>query len=394
MSVPVLVVSSSISTALSVVRSLGAASYHVELFSIVKRKGGSKIVSSSKYLKASYECMRQDDEVIISRLKALKADDRRKWALFPIDDYCMSLLDRYSDSLKDIYYFPHIVGEGQGAITKRMDKSFQSRLASECGFLTPKEWVIPLGRDDLMIPEDVIYPCFVKPLSSIDGNKTEMGVCRNREELARKLRLLGKSNPDRDILVQEYLDISQEYSMSGVCQDQTVIIPAIVKKYKIARFKNGATLLGELVAMDEIGDVKDTIYRFLKRMHYAGMFDMEVMRVGDVFYFGELNLRSGGPNYSYFASGVNLPAAAVQIMCGEQPDPLPGIRLHNVFFHEQDGWEDYQHGYITRKELRGFYRQADILLIGNKDDPVPGKLYLRSVRVKKAKSIIKKLIGR
>ena len=35
---------------------------------------------------------------------------------------------------------------------------------------------------------------------------------------------------ERSVLVQEFLNIQEEYTIGGVCNDQDVYIPAIIKK--------------------------------------------------------------------------------------------------------------------------------------------------------------------
>ncbi len=136
--------------------------------------------------------------------------------------------------------------------------------------------------------------------------------------------------------------------------------------------------MGELVPVDEIMSAKEALYRFLKRIRYVGIFDLEVMRVGDRLYFGELNLRSGGPNYAYFASGVNLPDMAVKAIMGEPIGEIPEIQYNRVFLNDQDAWEDCIHGLISRKELKGLFKKSDVLLLDTKDDPAPGRFYRRS----------------
>ena len=150
--------------------------------------------------------------------------------------------------------------------------------------------------------------------------------------------------------------------------------------------------MGELVPIDEILPAKEAIYRFLRQIHYVGMFDLEIMRVGEKFYFGELNLRSGGPNYSYFASGVNLPDITVKAIIGEALGEVPEIQFHKVFLNDQDCWEDYLHGFITRKEFKSYFQHADILLLKGDDDSKPEKKFVKEIKWRYIKGIIRRII--
>ena len=73
--------------------------------------------------------------------------------------------------------------------------------------------------------------------------------------------------------------------MSGVCLDQEIIIPAIIKKTNVAQHEKGVTLAGKVVPFEEISEIKENIIRMLKDFHYVGMFDMELNIVGDNIYF-------------------------------------------------------------------------------------------------------------
>ena len=92
----------------------------------------------------------------------------------------------------------------------------------------------------------------------------------------------------------------------------------------------------------------------MKEFHYVGMFDLELNIVGDKIYFNEVNFRSGGPNYSYLKSGVNLPALFVKEVTGEshQPEEECVTSYGKTFIYEKVAWEDYIQGFMTKRELQ------------------------------------------
>ena len=55
--------------------------------------------------------------------------------------------------------------------------------------------------------------------------------------------------------------------------------------------------------------------------------------------------------------------------------------LHKVFLNDQDTWEDYLHGFISKRELNNLIRKADFLLMDLKEDPNPGKVFRRGIRI-------------
>lgn len=383
----VVVLSRNYSTGLSVIRSLGSAGYTVDLVASSYKAGNAKIVACSKFIRNATEVVTKnikqgdEDSELLDALLKYRGQNIDKPVLFPTDDYTTSVMDLHRDVLDDIFIMPTIVGGGNGCLTSHMSKTFQSRLAREAGLLTPQEWIIPLD-DDIEIPEDMVYPCFVKPMESVSGYKKEMAKCTNREKLIDHLIELQDRFADRSVLVQEYLQIDNEIDFSGVCLDQEIIIPAIIKKWNVAKYERGVTLSGTVVPASELGDLYDKIVKMLRKFHYVGMFDMELNIVGDQIYFNEVNLRSGGPNFSYFRSGVNLPALYVKEALGEKHTSRDAsvIEFGKTFIYEKVAWEDHLHGYMTKQELKDRISGADITLLHYDQDPAPSKYFMRTMR--------------
>ena len=403
----VVVLSRNYSTGLSVIRSLGAAGYTVDLVASAFKEGRSVIASSSKYVRNSVEVVSRKvkdggDEELMKALMAYKGKNENKPVLFPTDDYTTSIMDLNRDKLSKIFLMPYIVGGRQGSIMSRMDKTVQGTLAKSAGLLTPMEWVISL-EEDIVIPNDMVYPCFVKPLESVTGYKVEMARCDDKDMLESHLAKLKRRYPNRSVLVQEFLEIDYEIDFSGVALNQDIIIPAIIKKTNVAQHEKGVTLAGKVVPFEELDEnTRNCVIKLVQKFRYVGMFDMELNVVGDKIYFNEVNLRSGGPNYSYFASGVNLPALFVEEVLGhghaEEDEKVK--QYGKSFIYEQVAWDDYIYGFMTRRELDQRIAAADITLLTNEDDPVPGEVFLKqikrtaarhfaSVRVKAVKRAVK-----
>ncbi len=393
----VIVLSRNYSTGLGVIRSLGAAGYPVDLVASVKKSGSSVIASSSRYVRKSTEVLSEKiqgdaGEGIIEVLMNYTAENDGDMVLFPADDYTASIVDANREVLSKHFIMPHVTADSQLSVTELMDKTVQGRMAKQAGLLTPEEWIIDLM--DCVIPDDVVYPCFVKPLQSISGHKTEMAVCCDKYELERHLLKMKDFFSKRSVLVQEYLCIDKEYDLSGVCIDDEVVIPAIIEKTRIAEHEKGVTMSGMIVPSDILGQIEEKVVNLLQQFHYVGMFDMELNVCGDKIYFNEVNLRSGGPNFSYFLSGVNLPAVAVDGMCGKKPhkEDVKIKTYGKSFVYEKVAWEDYIYGYMTKQDLKKCLAETDFTLLENSDDPEPGKIFNKRIRLSMVKNRLKLFI--
>ena len=387
----VVVLSRNYSTGISVIRSLGAAGYTVDLVASAFREGRSQVAACSRYVRKSVEVVSKkvkdgDDAELLDELLKYKGMCDEKPVLFPTDDYTASIMDQNREKLKSIFIMPEIVGGGEGTMTEHMGKIKQSELARKVGLPVPKEWSISLRGDRVVIPEDMVYPCFCKPMESITGYKREMAKCEDETELLSHLNRLRRIFADRSVLVQEFLEIDNEIDIGGVCLDQEIIIPAIIKKTNVAQYEKGVTLAGKVYPLEELGQLQETVTAMLREFHYFGMFDMELNIVGDKIYFNEVNLRSGGPNFSYFMSGVNLPALFVKEALGEghTPEDEKVEAYGKSFIYEKVAWDDYINGFMTKKELDECIAAADIKLLCNDDDPAPGEFFIKDM-IKRAR---------
>lgn len=393
----VVVLSRNYATGLSVIRSLGASGFTVDLVASAYKKGTSLIASQSKYVRNSVEVVSKkvkdgDDTELLDELLKYRSE-KEKPVLFPTDDYTASVMDLNREQLSEIFLMPKIVGGKNGSMVECMNKTVQGKLAKEAGIKTPKEWIISL-ENEIEIPTDMIYPCFVKPIESISGYKKEMKACEDEETLLKHLSSLKRKFANRSILIQEFLNIESEIDFSGVCFDDEVIIPAIIKKTNVAQYEKGVTLSGILVPFEELDEkLRNSIIKMLKSFHYYGMFDFELSIVGDEIYFNEVNLRSGGPNFAYFMSGVNLPALfAKNILNIEYDDKDKKVdSFGKSFIYEKIAWEDYINGFMTKKELNACINNSDITLLCNDDDPVPGIIFKKKIKKTATRRKIKKI---
>lgn len=380
----IIVLSRNYSTGLGVIRSLGMAGYNLDLIASVKKSGSSKICSSSKYVNHAVEIkapdIRLDDgEAIVMELLSYPYN-RDNIILFPADDYTTSIIENYRHVLSDRFIMPR---SDKYSLIRLMDKTFQRKMAEEVGLHVPEEKHIDLRRE-IEIPQGIKYPVFVKPMDSVSGHKNEMAVVENEEALLAHLQKMQATFWNRVVVVQEYLNIKKEYDFSGICLGDKVIIPGILEKINIAQHERGVTMAGKMHAVSDIAVFKREIQKIvdlLGSFNYYGMFDMEMNLVGRTLYFGEVNFRSGGPNFAYTLSGVNLPSMLAKALKGEDFEITDINEFGKTYVYEKVAWEDYIHGYLTKEEMQEIIDGADFKLLENPHDPKPGAIFNRKIRM-------------
>lgn len=393
----IVVLARNYSTGLGIIRSLGKVGYVVDLVAITKRKGSSIIAACSKYVKNSFEISVENIEdndgssVINFLLNKYAKTEFSNIVIFPSDDFSAYIVSKHRAVLRNLFLIPDVIVDNKPGIHMLMDKSLQHRYAEKFAIKVPLEWEISLDGEIKNLSK-IPYPCFVKPLSSIDGKKMEMAICYNEESLKSHLRNLRDIQSNRKVLVQEYIKIDKEYDLSMVCLDDKIIMPSIIEKIKIAEHEKGVTMVGTMISIETLGHTKFKLEEMLKSLNLVSMVDVELFLSDGEIYFNELNLRSGGPNYFYYKSGVNLPAILVESLLNnnEYTESAYKCELGKRFVYEKVAWEDYIYSNLSKREMKSIIRNADYGLIHDDDDIKPGKCF--SIKIKLS-AIKHKVIG-
>lgn len=164
---------------------------------------------------------------------------------------------------------------------------------------------------------EISYPVFVKPVrgsASIHINKVS-----SRKEIEVLFDLYD------DLMIQEYMD-GQEYGadvyidmISGKCTD-------IFVKKKI-KMRAGET--------DKSVSFKDEalftmIQKFVEECGFRGMIDIDIFEINGTYYLSEVNPRFGGGYPHAYACGVNMPAAVIRNLAGEENEVTIGAYSENI----------------------------------------------------------------
>ena len=156
----IVVLGKNYSTALGVIRALGREGYPITLVYVTGKKGGSHIASASRYVRRTVEQIGRKDSELVERLVELAGENDGQKVLFPTDDYTASLIDQHRDALAAHYVMPYLEDGGQGSVTRQMDKMVQIARAKEYGLRAAATWEIDLRPDEIVIPDEVVFPCF------------------------------------------------------------------------------------------------------------------------------------------------------------------------------------------------------------------------------------------
>lgn len=257
-------------------------------------------VRKSKYWAKTW-VIKSDDEIVEFLLNAFQ-NEKEKPVVIPYSDGAAEEIDLNLDRLKEHFLLPSIGGQ-QGKIAELMDKQKQVEFAQTYGIPMAKSCVVDLN--DIRLPEDMIYPCIVKPVVSAEGEKSDIRKCDTETQTVAYLQELREKGYHR-FLVQEYLIYDTEYLMVGSISRQNQCW-FNSKKIRVWPVVGGSSSCLQVTSENNVQEFFDEVRNAFGRVGYDGIFDVEALRVGEKIYLNEINWRNSGTIYSVFGSKVYYP---------------------------------------------------------------------------------------
>lgn len=292
-----LIIGDSTNNTLSVVRSLGEAKIGFALILVTDDDFCN--VQYSKYIDESHFYKVAKLEDIDKVLETYK--DRGLKIICTFDAAAM-----YVDSIEE-ELCKHFRTPANGKhIGELFEKEAQCRLAEQCGLTVPKSqsYIRNNPITDITIP----YPILLKPAVSVEGEKSDIHICTNEEEL---INALHSESRCEEFIAQEFIDKEYEINCLGVRTENGIYLPGGVRKIRHYPRITGACSFGLFQSMDKYDIQLDCIERFLEFANYYGPFSIEFLHKNGKNYFMEMNFRNDGLAYSATCAGANLHALYV-----------------------------------------------------------------------------------
>jgi predicted ATP-grasp superfamily ATP-dependent carboligase len=302
------------------------------------------------------------------------ADKDQKPIIIPTSDFSAIAID--NEIVKKHFLVPFI-GNDQNSIVYWMNKANQKEAAIKAGLNVAGSCIIKRDENAFIVPNEVRYPCFTKPLSSIGGGKRCLKKCNSKDELLVLLNFAEK-NDIKEILVEDYLDIEEEFAVLGFSDGKEVVIPGIIKFIKGCQSHKGVAMVGEVLPVDGFSELIEKFANFIRYIGFVGLFDIDFFKCQGACFFGELNLRIGASGTAITKMGVNLPAMYVKSMIGEGiGDFKKEITSSAMYVNERMCMGDWLAGRLSTLELHRILKSGDIRFVEDEDDIRPQKEFVK-----------------
>lgn len=357
---------------IGLIRCLGEAGYRPECYCYGDDAGH---LLSSKYVIKGRKFATVDEAIHYLLYDYPKYDE--KPILFTIPDPPAYFIDLHFDVLKDKFILMS-AGE-QGKIGFWMNKKNISDLARKYGFIIP--WMVEMSKND-EIPETIEYPVFTKSLRTVNGGKCDESVCRNKEELERRIPTIASER----FLLMQYIEKKQEINYFGMSIKGKVYIDFHDERNRFSDSGLGFYCIFKRCNRD---DIYNKCVAMISETGYEGLFDIEFLLGKDgVLYFMEVNFRVDGEIYK-LRKGVDLPAEWCRLVCKKKNELPDNLQIKKDYFTGMTEMNDFRQSVLTGKmnPLKWFWEfcVTDSHMLINLKDPIPAFVKLWYVIRRKIK---------
>lgn len=302
-------------------------------------------------------------EVALEFLLNCGSREKEKAILLTHTDELAELIDRNKEKLSKYYICPGTKEEG--LLTRIQNKNTMTRLAMECGFLTPKS--MPLRKNSRV--DEVKYPCFIKPSINIPNHPLPKLCCYNQQELENVINTL---NDDDELILQEYINKEVEYCLVGVrLLTGKILIPGLLERDRMRNGKWGSTAHGRILKRIPQEVNEEAISKMLERLDFYGPFGIDYGVTKGKAYFYEINLRIDGTSDFFNQLGASVVRMWVYNCCGKEMAPQVKVSRDAFIMDEIADYENVKRGLISFSEWKKQRKETTVFVYYNKHDMMP-----------------------
>lgn len=296
---------------LSVVRCLGECQCNLNVLIHTDDSLDKLNCANSRYGYKKTFAVPKNEESIISWLIKHKTD--KKQILFPCSDFAAYVIDKNATRLNESFYLPGFKGQ-PNKVCELMSKWEQKKLADKIGVPMANSWFLS-EKVEGILPENVCFPCILKPNKSAFGVKSDITICENKDSLELAVNKLGITYKE-GLLLQEFIKKDFEYDSIGciVEKREDCVVNIIRKIYDLS----GNTVFAQFDENPLVAEVNIKIIDVLHEMGYRGMFDIEYIVAGTDVYLIEINFRHSGVGFGLIKSKVYAPMIWCLDICGKR----------------------------------------------------------------------------
>lgn len=364
----VLVIGGDHQNTLGVIEALGQKGVYSSV--IILGHVETSFVLKSKYVVDGWICSGEED-VVSCIQNHFKTEESKAVAIACCDD-AANILDQNYEQLHTILVIPTV--KEAGSLIAWTDKEKMTETAKNLGITIPTSWLVT----DNVIPKDIVFPCVIKPITSVNHGKSGFARCENREELQ---AALDAKKEGETVQIQQFIEKEFEFQFLGCSLNAggDVIIPGRTHIETTTGFNNLVFLRYDKYDSSFEKTVEDS-KRFVKETGYSGLFSIEFMRGKDgKDYFLEMNFRNDGNGIAVTSSGTNLPYIwYLYASGGDYKSEIAKSVVNTTYMMPEFSFlMSVFNGEVSLKEWIADKRKTTCYLTKFRDDMEPWRAYMK-----------------
>lgn len=301
--------------ALGLVRSLGRVGINCD--AILTGPVVDGYVLESKYIHEGRRCGNAEEAVSY----LLKRYQKESVVVMTASDDVAVAIDEAYGSIPSNIKTPN----AKGRLPYLISKQVMCNLAEEVGLNVPVHIVYEAGAE---LPEDIVFPCITKAISSVDGTKADTHICQTKTELS---DILLSNRTCHTLIIEQFVDKLFEFQFIGLSinSGDEIIIPG--HSHIVWPDIENTNYFPYKANDNSFQDTLNKAKEFIRKTEYSGFFSVEFLRGKDgKDYFLEMNFRNDGNAICATDSGYNLPY--IWYLYNTGGDYISEIK--NSYFHE------------------------------------------------------------
>ncbi len=211
-----------------------------------------------------------------------------------------------------------ILGTSPDSIDLAEDRARFGKVLAKLGLRQPKGGTATEAKEAIQVAESVGYPVLVRPSYVLGGSA--MRIIFNQEELEQWLYTGLSVQPERPVLIDEFLENAIEIDVDAVSDGEQTVIAGIMEHIEQAGIHSGdstCVLPSQTIPLSTIEEIKTATRALAEELKVIGLMNIQFALKDNLIYILEVNPRASRTvPFVSKATGVPWAQVAAKVMLG------------------------------------------------------------------------------
>jgi carbamoyl-phosphate synthase large subunit len=217
-----------------------------------------------------------------------------------------------------------ILGTSTQSIDQAEDREHFNKLIAKLKLKQPAGAIAHSPEEAIKLAEKVGYPVLIRPSFVLGGRAME--ILYTQDELERWINTAFRIEPEKPVLIDEFLENATEIDVDAVSDGEEVIIAGIMEHIEEAGVHSGdstCVLPTQSIPLAIIEEIRKATIAIAKELKVVGLMNIQFAIKGDVLYVLEVNPRASRTvPFVSKATGVPWAKLASLVMLGAKLSKL------------------------------------------------------------------------